>query len=78
MKMGRRPYRKIKGIELISFQYLRMMEGIDAVMSDKIVRRVINEILVKAGEKPVNDDVEFVKKAEEVSLACGCKPIELC
>ncbi|MEM2240502.1 MAG: hypothetical protein QXL27_09440 [Candidatus Bathyarchaeia archaeon] len=39
---------------------------------------MINEILVKAGLKPVNDDIEFIKKAEEVALNCGYKPIELC
>jgi len=55
-----------------------MMEGIGTVMPDKIVKRVINEILVKAGLKPVNDDMKFVKRAEEVALTCGYKPIELC
>ena len=55
-----------------------MMGGIDTVMPDKIVKRVVNEILVKARLKPVNDDIEFIKKAEEIALACGYKPIELC
>ena len=72
------PIGKIKGVGLITYQYLRMMGGIDTVMPDKIVKRVINEILVKAGLKPVNDDMEFIKKAEEVALACGYRPIELC
>ena len=72
------PIGKIKGVGLITFQYLRMMEGIGTVMPDKIVKRVINEILVKAGLEPVNDDIEFIKKAEEVALACGYRPIELC
>jgi hypothetical protein len=72
------PVGRIKGVGLITFQYLRMMGGIDTVMPDKIVKRVINEILVKAGSKPVNDDIEFIKKAEEVALACGYRPIELC
>jgi hypothetical protein len=72
------PIGKIKGVGLITFQYLRMMGGIDTVMPDKIVKRVINEILVKAGLEPVNDDIEFIKRAEEVALACGYKPIELC
>jgi len=47
-------------------------------MSDKIVKRVINEILKKADFKPVNDDIEFVKKAEEIAIECGYRPIELC
>jgi len=39
---------------------------------------VINEILVKAGLEPVNDDMEFIKKSEEIALNCSYKPIELC
>jgi hypothetical protein len=72
------PIGKIKGVGLTTFQYLRMMGGIDTVMPDKIVKRVINEILIKAGLKPVNDDIEFIKKAEEIALDCGYRPIELC
>ena len=72
------PIGRIKGVGLITFQYLRMMGGIDTVMPDKIVKRVINEILVKAGLEPVKDDVEFIKKTEEIALACGYRPIELC
>jgi hypothetical protein len=72
------PIGGIKGVGLITFQYLRMMGGIDTVMPDKIVKRVINEILVKAGLEPINDDMEFIKKAEEIALACGYRPIELC
>ena len=72
------PIGRIKGVGLITFQYLRMMGGIDTIMPDKIVKRVVNEILVKADLEPVNDDIEFIKKAEEVALACGYRPIELC
>jgi len=72
------PIGRIKGVGLITFQYLRMMGGVDTVMPDKIVKRVINEILVKAGLKPVDNDMEFIRKAEKVALACGYRPIELC
>ncbi|RLE66380.1 MAG: hypothetical protein DRJ34_05445 [Thermoprotei archaeon] len=72
------PIGRIKGVGLITFQYLRMMGGIDTVMPDKIVKRVINEILMKAGLKPVEDDLKFIRKAEEIALACGYRPIELC
>jgi hypothetical protein len=72
------PIGRIKGVGLITFQYLRMMGGVDTVMPDKIVKRVINEILEKAGLKPVNNDMEFIRKAEEVALTCGYRPIELC
>lgn len=72
------PIGRIKGVGLITFQYLRMMGGVDTVMPDKIVKRVINEILEKAGLEPVNNDIEFIKKAEEIALACGYRPTELC
>ena len=72
------PIGRIRGVGLITFQYLRMMGGVDTVMPDKIVKRVVNEILIKAGLEPVNDDIEFIKKAEEVALTCGYRPIELC
>jgi hypothetical protein len=72
------PVGRIGGVGLVTFQYLRMMGGVDTVMPDKVVKRVINEILVKAGEKPINGDIEFVKKAEQVATSCGYRPIELC
>jgi hypothetical protein len=72
------PIGRIKGVGLITFQYLRVRGGIDTVMPDKIVKRVINEILVKAGLEPVNDNIEFIKRAEEVALSCGYRLIELC
>ena len=55
-----------------------MMGGIDTVMPDKIVKKVINEILVKAGLKSINNDIEFIKKVEEIAKVCGYKPIEVC
>lgn len=69
---------RIKGVRLIIFQYLRMMGGVGTVMPDKIVKRVINEILVKAGLEWVDDDMEFIRTAEEVARKCGYRPIELC
>jgi hypothetical protein len=72
------PIGKIRGVGINTFQYLRMMGGVDTVMPDKIVKRVINEILEKAGELPVNNDIKFIEKAEEVAVKCGYKPVELC
>jgi hypothetical protein len=72
------PVGSIKGVGLVTFQYLRMTGGVDTVMPDKIVKRVVNDILVKAGLEPVEDDIEFVKRAEQIALACGYRPIELC
>ncbi|MCX8173553.1 MAG: hypothetical protein N3F63_02945 [Thermoplasmata archaeon] len=72
------PVGRINGVGLVTYQYLRMMGGIDTVMPDKIVKRVINEILVKAGEKPVYEDIAFIKKCDEIAGACGYRAIELC
>lgn len=68
----------IKGVGLVTFQYLRMMGGVDTVMPDKIVKRVINGILQEAGLQPINDDVEFIIRVEEIAKSCGYRPIELC
>jgi len=72
------PVGTIEGVGVITFQYLRMMGGVDTVMPDKIVKKVINEILEKAHLKPMSGDIEFVKKAEEIALVCGYRPIDLC
>ena len=72
------PIGRIKGVGIVTFQYLRMMGGIDTVMPDKIVKRVVNGILTEAGMEPVEDDIEFVRKAEEIARSCGYRPIELC
>ncbi len=72
------PIGRIKGVGLITYQYLRMMAGIDTVMPDKIVKKVINEILIKAGDLPVYDDMEFIKKVEILAKHIGYRPIELC
>lgn len=72
------PVGRIKGVGLVTFQYLRMMGGVDTVMPDKVVKRVLNEIFVRAGLEPVNDDIEFIRRVEEVASACGYRPIELC
>jgi len=68
----------IHGVGLVTYQYLRMMGGIDTVMPDKIVKRVINKILVDAGCQAVNDDMEFIARCEEIARECGYRPIELC
>jgi len=72
------PIGKINGVGFITYQYLRMMGGIDTVMPDKIVKRVINEILIKGGEMPIYDDMEFIKKVEKIAKTTGYRPIELC
>lgn len=72
------PIGKIKGVGLVTYQYLRMMGGVDTVMPDKIVKRAINEILSSAGLETVDDDLEFIKTVEKIAKICNYRPIELC
>ena len=72
------PIGRIKGVGINSFQYLRMMGGIDTVMPDKIVKRVIAEMLTKANMKMPLTDIEFVKFMESMAPEVGYKAIALC
>lgn len=72
------PIGKIKGVGLVTYQYLRIMGGIDTVIPDKIVKKVINQILIKFGEKPINDNMEFIKFLVETAEKIGFRPTELC
>lgn len=73
------PIGKIHGVGLTTYQYLRMMGGIDTAMPDRIVRRVIGEILEKSGEEmSIEDDIEFVRTVDDIASRTGYRSIELC
>jgi hypothetical protein len=72
------PIGEIRGVGINTYQYLRMMGGIDTVVPDKIVKRVFKEIGEKSGVEIPEDDLEFVKKIEKIGRATGHRPIELC
>jgi len=72
------PIGEIKGVGINSFQYLRMMGGIDTVMPDKIVKRVIAEILAKANMEMPSTDIDFVRLMEHMAPEVGYRAIELC
>ncbi len=72
------PIGKIKGVGINTFQYLRMMGGIDTVMPDKIVKRVIGEILTKANMKMPANDIDFIRLVDKIAKDCGYREIELC
>jgi hypothetical protein len=69
---------RVKGVGINTFQYLRMMGGVDTTMPDKIVKRVINRILAEAGEAPVKEDLTFIAKVHEIAKATQRRAIELC
>ena len=72
------PIGRIKGVGINSYQYLRMMGGVDTVMPDKIVKRVIAEMLAKAKVKMPATDIEFVKFMERMAPKVGYKAIAMC
>jgi hypothetical protein len=72
------PIGQIKGVGINSFQYLRMMGGIDTVMPDKIVKRVIAEILSKANMAMSSTDIDFVRLMDKMAQDTGYRAIELC
>jgi len=74
----RDPIGMVRGVGINTYQYLRMMGGVDTVMPDKIVKRVINGILREAGLEEEWDDMKFIKKVEWISKETGYRPIELC
>ncbi len=72
------PVGQIKGVGINSFQYLRMMGGVDTVMPDKIVKRVIGEILAKTNMKMPPTDIDFVYLMDQMAQDAGYRAIELC
>ena len=70
---------KISGVGITTFQYLRMMGSIDTAMPDKIVRRVVRQILDEAETAmPTEKDLELVSTIERMARLSGYRPIEIC
>jgi hypothetical protein len=67
------PIGRINGVGINTYQYLRMMGGIDTVMPDKIVRRYFSSLTAV----PKND-LDFIRWIEELAKRMGCRAIELC
>jgi len=72
------PIGKIKGVGINTYQYLRMMGGVDTVMPDKIVKRVIGEMLSQVDVPLPATDIEFVYLLDEIAATTGYRAIELC
>lgn len=72
------PVGKINGVGINTYQYLRMMGGIDTVMPDKIVKKVTFKILDKAGIKRPLTDIDFILLLEKLAPDTGYRAIELC
>jgi hypothetical protein len=74
----RDPIGSINGVGINTYQYLRMMGGVDTVMPDKIVKKVIYEILDRAGIERPGSDTGFVLLLEKLAPLTGYRAIELC
>lgn len=72
------PIGSIKGVGINTYQYLRMMGGVDTVMPDKIVKKVIYDILDRARIKRPQSDIGFVLLMEKLAPRTGYRAIELC
>jgi hypothetical protein len=72
------PVGEVSGVGINTYQYLRMMGGIDTVMPDKIVKKVIYEILSKANIPLPESDLDFILLVEKLAPQAGYKAIELC
>jgi hypothetical protein len=72
------PVGSINGVGINTYQYLRMMGGIDTVMPDKIVKKVIYEMLNEASIPLPASDLDFIVLIETLAPKTGYKAIELC
>jgi len=72
------PVGSIRGVGINTYQYLRMMGGVNTVMPDKIVKKVIYDILDKAGVPRPESDIDFVIFVEKMAPKAGYGAIELC
>ena len=73
------PVGAVRGVGINTYQYLRMMGGVDTSMPDKIVRRVIAEVVAEAAVGlPVDGDLDLIETIDRIGRVTGQRPIELC
>ncbi|WP_292320245.1 hypothetical protein [Caldisphaera sp.] len=71
---------KVKGIGIITYQYLRIMGGIDTLMPDKIVIKLVNELTSKSGiilKSSHKDYINYIKETENIFRLIGVEPIKI-
>lgn len=60
------PVGSVRGVGLITYQYLRMMGGVDTAMPDRIVKKYVQAVGERAGVTVPQDDAEFVRLLESL------------
>jgi len=72
--MEGRQNRKVPGIGLVTFQYLRLQAGVNTTVPDRMIRRVAEkEFCIKA-----KDSIDFIKKMEEYTSKAGFSQTLFC
>ena len=77
-KLRDNPMAKVNGVGINTFQYLRIMAGVDTVMPDRIVKKIISEIMREANTEIPSTDIEFIYNVENIALTTGYRAVELC
>jgi hypothetical protein len=72
------PLAQIHGVGINTFQYMRMMGGVDTVMPDRIVKKVFAEIMSRVNREMPSTDIEFINSVEHIATITGYKTTELC
>lgn len=73
------PVGAVSGVGINTYQYFKMMGGIDTSMPDKIVRRVVAAIIAEAeANLPAAGDLELIDTIDRIAEVTGHRPIELC
>ncbi len=67
---GWKEFMPVKGVGINTYQYLRMMGGVDTIMPDRIVKKEL--------KIPAKDDIEFIIKAEKLARDNGFLATEVC
>ncbi|MFP3286202.1 MAG: hypothetical protein RXP86_02960 [Acidilobus sp.] len=71
------PVGSVKGVGLVTYQYLRMMGGVDTTMPDRVVKAFLARLGSEAGVSVPTRDMEFIRFVEEASPVLGLRPIEV-
>lgn len=70
---------RIHGVGINTFQYLRMMGGVDTAMPDRIVLKVLRRICSEARIDFESKTLEgYIDEIERLAELTGYRPIELC
>ncbi|MFP3231968.1 MAG: hypothetical protein RXR70_04985 [Acidilobus sp.] len=69
------PVGSVKGVGLITYQYLRMMGGVDTAMPDRVVKRYVASLARGAGVDVPEGDAEFIGLLEALRDSHGVSPV---